>query len=330
MRPGGFPAHVIAHPVPPGATAPLPSSHGVPPVSPGERTLLARALREGHRVFWSLAAGPDGGPPGLDESRRFLFRRWVLEALLALTIQGPSGYNALSAALGSPAGESLAPKLDALRRANLVSRSVIAPAPLRVEYALTPAGERLGACVYLLMRWKGLQALEARSPGMELPDIGGLGRRGSPHVPGALDRYLATAAAFAKTREAYCRPREFEDALTMTRRFCGAWVHKWHGRILLALATAGPMRFAELRTALGVGDQALSLALAGLVELGAIAPSGAGPRYEIAPLGWADLSLSVPLILLVRETVRADAVGPDPRTDAPLVSVRSPAPRQGF
>ncbi len=302
-----------------GAMRLLPSSRGVPSVSPGERTLLAQAFLEGNRVFWSLAKSPGKGLSGLDEARNFLFRRWVLDTLLALTIQGPSSYNSLSNALGRPAGQSLAPKLDALREANFVSRSVTAPVPLRVEYSLTPAGERLGACVYLMMRWKGLQALETQHPGMALPVAGGPGGRaplGADDKVRALNRYFAIAVSFAKTREAYCRPREFEDALAMTRRFCGAWVHKWHGRILLALAIGGPMRFADLRSSLGIGDQALSLALAGLLELAAIQPSGTdgGHRYEVAPFGWADLSLSMPLTLLVRDSLAAGAQDPSRRS----------------
>ena len=283
------------------------TTHGVPPMSPGERVLLSEALRQGNRVFWSLQADPREGMPGLDKAREFLFRRWVLEALLALQIQGPSGYNSLALALGGPAGESLAPKLDALRAATLVSRSVTASSPPRVQYALTPTGEQIGAGVYLLTRWKGLQALAAQDHAIELPGAEDLGKRlslRSVERRAAFERYLKATSALGKTREAYCRPVEFEDALAMTRRFCRAWVHKWHSRILLTLALGGPMRFADLRLALGIGDQALSVALAGLLDLRSVqlGVGSGGKQYAVTPFGWSDLVLSVPLALLVLET----------------------------
>ena len=268
--------------------------------------LLTEALLEGNRVFWSLAAHAGQGLPGLDESREFLFRRWVLEALLILRIQGPSSYNVLSRALGGPAGQSLAPKLDVLRVARLVSRSVVARSPLRVQYALTSTGAQLGSAIYALTRWKGLHALAARDSSVALPEVEDLGQRVSISAAerrGAFERYLKVTSAFAKTREAFCRPVEFEDGLATARRFCRAWVHKWHSRVLFALALEGPMRFADLRLSLGIGDQALAVALAGLMELRSIQPAlyDGGKRYAVAPFGWSDLALSTPLGLLVLE-----------------------------
>ena len=296
-------------PLPPITPHLLPSSRGIPPVSPGERALLTQALREGNRLFWSAGVAPREGLSALDAARRFLFRRWVLEAVLALAVQGPSSFNSLSNALGRPAGESIAPKLEILRRANLLTRSVAAPVPLRVEYSLTLAGEKLGECVYLMMRWKGIEALETRHPGMELPDLQDLSRPSvlDPiEVRAALDRYFSVALSFGRTRVASCRPREFEAALAMTQRFCRAWVHKWHGRILLALAVEGPMRFADIRSSLGIGDQALALALAGLLDMRSIEPSGitGSQLYQVSPFGWSDLSLSAPLIMLGREAIQ--------------------------
>ena len=305
-------ALVPDYPLPSEATHITLPAHGVPPMSPGERVLLTEALLEGNRVFWSLAAHAGQSLPGLDKSREFLFRRWVLEALLVLRIQGPSSYNALSRALGWPAGESLAPKLDVLRGARLVSRSVIARSPLRVQYTLTSAGEQLGSGIYALTRWKGLHALAARDPSVKLPEVEDLGQRVSISAAerrGAFERYLEVTSAFTKTREAFCRPVEFEDGLATARRFCRAWVHKWHSRVLHALALGGPMRFADLRQSLGIGDQALAVALAGLMELRSIQPAlyEGGKRYAVAPFGWSDLALGTPLGLLILEARRPKA-----------------------
>lgn len=316
ISPGASSTPVLDEPIGTVMRLSLPAT-GIPPISPGERALLTDALRDGHRVFWSRATQVSHGLPGLDRARAFLFRRWVLESLLVLEIQGPSSYNSLSLALGKPAGESLAPKLEALRAAHLVSRSVTAPSPLRVQYALTPTGEQLGSGVYLLTRWKGLHALAVTNPSSEMPELERLGRRVTVSPAGeraALDRYLETTQTFAKTREAYCRPKEFEGALAMTRRFCRFWVHKWHGRVLLTLALGGPQRFADLRRSLGIGDQALAVALAGLQEVGSIKPSleRGDKRYEVAAFGWSDLALSAPLALLVQEASGPKETAGDP------------------
>jgi len=297
-----------------GATSFLLPTSGVPPMSPGEGRLLTKALLEGERIFWSLAVLSGQEWPGLSRSREFLFRRWVLETLLVLRLQGPSSYNALSRALGWPAGESLAPKLDALCSAGLASRSVTARSPLRVQYALTPLGEQLGSGVYTLTRWKALHALAVRNPSAELPALENLGRRVSVSPDGgraALERYLQATTAFAKTREAFCRPVEFENGLVTARRFCRAWVHKWHSRVLLALAIDGPMGFVELRRSLGVGDQALAVAIAGLLELNSIEPAirPGGRHYAVAPFGWSDLALGAPLGLVFLDASRGRESG---------------------
>ncbi len=289
----------------------------------GERPLLDTALVEGSRVFWSLAEEGAGAPPGVAESRRFLFRRWVLETLLVLRIQGDSSYNALSLALGGPAGESLSPKLGALCKAGLSSREETAKLPTRVVYALTPAGRTLADGVYTLTRWKGLLARAFDDPTSELPAFPDFEHRPSGGGSGwrlALDRYLKATAAIAHAREEVCRPTEFEDGLATARRFSGAWVHKWHGEILQVLALRGPQRFADVRRSLGLGDQALAGAISRLLEARCIevALYQEGRRYAVARFGWADLALSAPLGVLVMEAQGGGARNRSTESELPL------------
>ena len=273
-------------------------------MSPGEGILLANALNEGVRVFWHVAGRGADELARVERRRDFLFRRWVLEAVLVLRLQGATNYNALARLLGGPPGESLSPKLAALGEAGLSSRSVTGRSPLRVEYTLTPAGEALGAGVYALTRWKALHTLASRGAGIELPTIVNPGERpyvSKSQVKGALRRYLDATASFLQTREAYCRPKEFDEGIDTARRFCRAWVHKWHREVLQALAVGGPRRFGDLRRTLNAGDQALAAAITGLSEMRSIEllHTGEGRRYAVAAFGWVDLALAAPLPLIL-------------------------------
>jgi DNA-binding HxlR family transcriptional regulator len=273
-------------------------------MSPGEEPHLGKALAEGNTIFWALAKGVDADVDGLDGARDFLFRRWVFEALLVLRIQGPSRYNDMALALGSPRGQSLSPKLAALRERGLVTRSPNAGGPLRVVYGLTTGGRRLADSVYTLTRWKGLLSRAAHDAASPLPAFENL-PRSPPAAPGdgsaALDRYVEATAAIAEAREAVCRPREFEDGLVTARRFCRAWVHKWHSQVLRTLAVEGPQRFSDLRARLGVGNEALTKVLVALSDANSIelTSGSAGKRYSVGRFGWADLSLGAPLTLLL-------------------------------
>jgi len=281
----------------------------VPPMSPGETPMLARALVEGNAVFWALAQEHGPSSADLAHARDFLFKRWALEALLVLRIQGPTRFNDLALALGGPRGQSLSPKLASLVERGLATRSRAAGGPLRVVYELTPAGKRLADSVYTLTRWKAIQARATIDPESPVPAISALPKRppsGSPQSGEALERYVEATASIASAREAICRPREFEDGLVTARHFCKAWVHKWHSQVLTELALGGPARFSELRARLGVGNEALTRALAGLNKANAleVQPGDGGKRYRVGPVGWADLSLSAPLALLFIEATR--------------------------
>jgi DNA-binding HxlR family transcriptional regulator len=257
--------------------------------------MLGRALIAGNTILWALAKGWAASLPGIQGSRAFLFRRWVLESLLVLRIQGPSRYNDLALALGRPRGQSLSPKLTALREW-----------ALRVVHGLTPGGRRLAESASTLTRWKGLQARAASESDSPLPAFEALTRTAPAEVArwrASLDRYAQATESIASAREAVCRPKEFEDGLVTARRFCRAWTHKWHSQVLAALALEGPRCFSELRERLGIGNQALAKALAALAEANSIGLVGSakGSRYAVPPFGWADLSLGAPLGVLLLE-----------------------------
>lgn len=87
-----------------------------------------------------------------------LGRRWnpqIVRVLLA----GPARYRDLKAAIPSISDHLLSARLKSLRAAGIVSRSVDPAGPLRVEYALTEAGQALVGVIGALGEWAERWAL---------------------------------------------------------------------------------------------------------------------------------------------------------------------------
>ncbi len=94
-------------------------------------------------------------PPLCEHYRRaaeIVGRRWVPELIRAL-LGGPARYGALRAAIPGISDHLLSDRLKSLEADGLVVRTVVPAAPIRVEYALTPKGEDLGAAIEALAAW---------------------------------------------------------------------------------------------------------------------------------------------------------------------------------
>lgn len=104
-----------------------------------------------------VASGPvrEGEGPVCEHFQRaaeILGRRWnpqVVRVLLA----GPARYRDLKAAIPSISDHLLSARLKELEAERIVSRRVDPGGPVRVEYALTDAGEALVGVIESLAEW---------------------------------------------------------------------------------------------------------------------------------------------------------------------------------
>ena len=75
-----------------------------------------------------------------------LERRWTVSILVA-SFEGAVRFNEFLQMLGPVPPATLASRLAQLEAAGIFTRAVVDARPPRVEYRLTPAGERLGEVV---------------------------------------------------------------------------------------------------------------------------------------------------------------------------------------
>lgn len=270
----------------------------VPRLSAAETDLLQSAIAGGLGVLRTLQTHTETESFGL--RAKFLYRRWVLEVLILLRARGPSGFNEVSRALGQLRGESLAPKLAGLVDRGLARR--IEPAPRRVRYELTEAGQLLAGGVLALTAGKAEHARALREPGHALPPALPLSDPPPRDDAAALATYSRAVEDFAAARLARA-PADLDACVTAARRFSEACVRKWQGEVLATLAR-GPARFAGLRRATGAGDQALASALVALETLRSV--ERADGAWRITEAGIFDLALGAPLVLLVPDSTLPD------------------------
>jgi DNA-binding HxlR family transcriptional regulator len=231
-----------------------------------------------------------------------IYRRFVLEALLALrTANGELRANALARATGLRA-QSFANKARELVALRSAERVELGGRPPAVEYRLTEEGKALGSLAFALMTYKSYQCLLA-------VDAAGPRAEGQEGFPFPLDLpTVAESGADALLRDTVIAADSLLDIYLArrggptgpgaleVRRYAETCVRRWHGEVLGTLEMGGPLRFSDLRSALGVGDEALARALRSLVALGAVRK--AGPAYAITPWGRGDVAIGATLILL--------------------------------
>lgn len=78
------------------------------------------------------------------ETGRVAFQPWNMEILFALAVQRRARFTELQALLGA-SSRTLSDKLQALREAGFVERTVFDEQPVRIEYSLTAQGKRVAA-----------------------------------------------------------------------------------------------------------------------------------------------------------------------------------------
>jgi len=91
-------------------------------------------------------------PDELREAAGLLERRWTVSILWA-SYEGASRFNEFKYSVGAIPPRTLAQRLLELEEAGVLERRVIDARPPRVEYRLTPAGDRLRGVVDALARW---------------------------------------------------------------------------------------------------------------------------------------------------------------------------------
>ena len=79
--------------------------------------------------------------------------KWALLLILLLDENGPIRFNQLGKLLPDISAKVLAGTLHILEADGLVSRTVFAEVPIRVEYALTPTGKSLVPIIHTLTDW---------------------------------------------------------------------------------------------------------------------------------------------------------------------------------
>lgn len=103
--------------------------------------------------------------------------KWVTLVLSALD-EGPMRYSDLARRIAGVSQKMLTQTLRALERDGLVSRTVTAGVPVRVDYQLTPLGESLIPTVNAVKSWaeKHIGEIEASRAAYDRRDAGGQAR----------------------------------------------------------------------------------------------------------------------------------------------------------
>ncbi len=73
-----------------------------------------------------------------------LFQRWSIEICFVLRMHGVLRFNELQRALDGIGSRTLSRRLKELEEQGIVHREAYAEVPVRVEYSLTPKGEKMG------------------------------------------------------------------------------------------------------------------------------------------------------------------------------------------
>jgi DNA-binding HxlR family transcriptional regulator len=92
-------------------------------------------------------------PEELARAVELLGRRWVLGIVWAASEGEASRFNEFKQVLAGIPPRTLAQRLQELETAGVLERRVVDARPPRVEYRLTPDGQRLTRVVQALQQW---------------------------------------------------------------------------------------------------------------------------------------------------------------------------------
>lgn len=107
---------------------------------------------------------PEMAAAGVEDALRLLDGRWKMEILFQLFGGGVLRFSELERAIPAVSQKMLAQQLRELERDGLVTRTLHAQVPPRVDYALTRWGEALCPVLDALLDWA------ARRPAQPVPD----------------------------------------------------------------------------------------------------------------------------------------------------------------
>ncbi len=274
------------------------STRVVRPLEAESLRLLNDTLTHARAMYSTFVRLPPEGMGHLMGAAMTFMRRWSVDIVLVIGEKGPISFGDLSRALGGLPSGSLTPRLRDLEAKGLLARTPAGDAQGRVLYELKPEAKPLASASYALTVGKSHHhACVRNTAAPRLPAL---------HAPMPIDaapealathgkRYLESATAFHAHHTSISEEGEFEAALETARRYCVACTRKWHAGVMWTLSTLGPHTFSELKQRLGAGDEALSAALRGLLELENVELDGEGAsrKYRMAPFGFFDMSLSM-------------------------------------
>jgi DNA-binding HxlR family transcriptional regulator len=90
--------------------------------------------------------------PHFHRAIELIGRRWT-GAIIFVLLQERTRFAGLRAAIPEITDRMLSERLRELEQEGIVERTVIPETPVRVEYALTPRGQALGAAVGAIAEW---------------------------------------------------------------------------------------------------------------------------------------------------------------------------------
>lgn len=100
----------------------------------------------------ALLTGVPTSGCGIEHTLHVLDGKWTTLVVREL-LTGPKRFGELRSALGSPSAKTLTDRLRALEHQQILTRTVRAQVPPRVDYELTGRGQSLRVVLEAMLRW---------------------------------------------------------------------------------------------------------------------------------------------------------------------------------
>lgn len=273
----------------------------IPPLEEQARALLDEVCVAGQELWHAYLQGPEPQLMAAMGHAESMMRRWMLETVLVVHSAGEIHYGAIARALGGLPSGSLSPKLRELEAMGFLT---VRQASGKRIYRISATAEPFANGVFALTLAKSFHHACVASGHME-PGLERFGKAliaTTPPVP--IAQGIQAFAKASRTLRDFLLTRAIDDSLesrlATAQRFTEACARKWHGMVMMGLMR-GPATYSELREQLGMGDQALSDALASLVVLSAIAKTETG--YRLAAFGEFDMAVGMSVLALYVQAV---------------------------
>ncbi len=100
-----------------------------------------------------LMKGSGYCPQPLEVANSFLSRKWTISIITTIGNFKRLRFNGILSRVEGVTGKTLAERLKELEKLRLIKRTVYKEIPPRVEYELTPKGEKLMKAIVPLIQW---------------------------------------------------------------------------------------------------------------------------------------------------------------------------------